>query len=201
MLLCETAVCVCVCVRQFPFRSSSTPLFPDLSLWSSPAVPRSLPSPCICEGRCCQVAWSCSVPWDYNCLLQSCLPLTPYFLLLNLLLFEEGHGGLSWWSSGWEATCQWKGHRFDLWTGKLPHAVEQQSPGATTTEPVFESLCAAPTEAWVPRLLNPTLELVLHNKRSHHKEKPTCYNKSNPHLAQRDKAHMQQERSNEAKNN
>lgn len=48
-----------------------------------------------------QVVWSCSVPWDYNCLPQSCLPLTPYFLLLNSLLFEEGHGGLSWWSSGW----------------------------------------------------------------------------------------------------
>ena len=31
--------------------------------------------------------------------------------------------------------CQCKGHRFDPWSRKIPHAMEQLSPSATTTEP------------------------------------------------------------------
>ena len=47
------------------------------------------------------------------------------------------------------------GHRFDLWSGKIPHALEQLS----------------------PQLLKPVrLELVLCNRRSHHNEKPTYLN-------------------------
>ena len=30
-----------------------------------------------------------------------------------------------------------QGHRFEPWTGKIPHASEQLSPFATTTEPVL----------------------------------------------------------------
>ncbi|KAI4529193.1 hypothetical protein MG293_020441 [Ovis ammon polii] len=48
---------------------------------------------------------------------------------------------------------QWRGHRFDLWSGKIPHATEQGS------------LCA--------RLLKPAQpEQVLHSKGSRHSEKP-----------------------------
>ena len=32
--------------------------------------------------------------------------------------------------------CQCKGHRFDPWPRKIPHASEQLRPHATTTEPV-----------------------------------------------------------------
>ena len=39
------------------------------------------------------------------------------------------------WHSGWEPACQYRRHRFDHWSGKIPHAVEQLSSCATTTEP------------------------------------------------------------------
>ena len=34
-----------------------------------------------------------------------------------------------------ESTCQCKGHEFNPWSGKTPHAMEQLSPCATTSEP------------------------------------------------------------------
>ena len=43
--------------------------------------------------------------------------------------------GLPWWRSGWESACQCRGHGFDPWSGKIPHAAEQLGPWATTTEP------------------------------------------------------------------
>ena len=43
--------------------------------------------------------------------------------------------GLSWWHSGWEFACQCGERGFDPWSGKIPHAMGQQSPRATTTEP------------------------------------------------------------------
>ena len=33
--------------------------------------------------------------------------------------------------------CQCKGYGFEPWAGKIPHATEQLSPCATTTEPVL----------------------------------------------------------------
>ena len=42
--------------------------------------------------------------------------------------------GLPRWGSG---SCQCRGHEFDPWPGKTPHAVEQLSPCAITTEPVL----------------------------------------------------------------
>ena len=35
------------------------------------------------------------------------------------------------------AACQCRGHGFDPWSGKIPHAAEQLSPGTTTTEPAL----------------------------------------------------------------
>ena len=43
--------------------------------------------------------------------------------------------GLPWWSSGYEYTCHCRGHGFDSWSRKIPHALEQLSPCAWTTEP------------------------------------------------------------------
>ena len=41
-------------------------------------------------------------------------------------------GGFPWWSSDKESTRQCKGHVFNPWSGKIPHAVGQLSlcPGA-----------------------------------------------------------------------
>ena len=60
-----------------------------------------------------------------------------------------------------------RGHRFDPWSRKIPHAVEQQSLCAKTTEPVL-------------------LELVLPN------EKPRHSKEEWPLLSQLEKAHVQQ---------
>ena len=43
--------------------------------------------------------------------------------------------GLPWWRSGWESACQCRGHGFEPWSGKIPHAAEQLGPWATTAEP------------------------------------------------------------------
>ena len=40
-----------------------------------------------------------------------------------------------WWRSGQESACQCRGHGFEPWSGKIPHATEQLSPCTTTTEP------------------------------------------------------------------
>ena len=45
--------------------------------------------------------------------------------------------GLPWWCSGWESAYQCRGHRFEPWFGRIPHAVEQLGLGATTTEPAL----------------------------------------------------------------
>ena len=42
-------------------------------------------------------------------------------------------------------------HRFDPWSGKIPHAAGQLSPCATTTEPMLWSPPAASTEPVCPR--------------------------------------------------
>ena len=36
--------------------------------------------------------------------------------------------GLPWWSSGWESTCQGRGHRFDPWSRRILNVVEQLGP-------------------------------------------------------------------------
>ena len=51
--------------------------------------------------------------------------------------------GLPWWRSGWESACRCRGHGFEPWSGKIPHAAEQLGPCATTTEPAHLELCSA----------------------------------------------------------
>ena len=50
---------------------------------------------------------------------------------------------LPWWLSGKESACQSRRHRFDPWSGKIPHTVEQLGPRTTLL-----SLCS---RAWEPR--------------------------------------------------
>ena len=45
--------------------------------------------------------------------------------------------GFPSWYSGQELACQCRGWGFNPWSGKIPRAVEQLSPGATTTEPAL----------------------------------------------------------------
>ena len=72
--------------------------------------------------------------------------------------------GLPWWRSGWESACQCRGHGFEPWPGKIPHATEQLGPWATITEPA-------------------RLEPVLRNKRGHDSERPTHRDEEWPPLA------------------
>ena len=72
---------------------------------------------------------------------------TTWMSITNIML------GLPWWRSGWESACQCRGHGFEPWSGKIPHAVEQLGPWARTTEPA-------------------RLELVLRKKRACHGERP-----------------------------
>ena len=88
--------------------------------------------------------------------------------------------GLPCWHSGWESACQCRGHGFEPWSGRIPHAVEQLGPCATATEAALWSPRATTAEpvchnywARVPWLLRPArLEPVLCNKRSHHDGNP-----------------------------
>ena len=50
-------------------------------------------------------------------------------------LVKNTYLGLPWWRSGWESACQCRGHRFEPWSGKIPHAAEQLGPWDTITEP------------------------------------------------------------------
>ena len=44
--------------------------------------------------------------------------------------------GLPWWLSGKEFTCQCRRHRFNPWSRKISHTMEQPSLWATITEPM-----------------------------------------------------------------
>ena len=72
--------------------------------------------------------------------------------------------GLPWWCSGWESACQCRGHGFEPWSGRIPHAAEQLGPWATITEPA-------------------RLEPVLRNKRGRDSERPTHCDEEWPPLA------------------
>ena len=72
--------------------------------------------------------------------------------------------GLPWWRSGWESACQCRGHGFEPWSGKIPHAAEHLGPWATTTEPA-------------------RLEPVPRSKRGRDSETPTHCDEEWPPLA------------------
>ena len=58
--------------------------------------------------------------------------------------------GLPWCLSGKESVCQCRRHGFDPWYGKIPHAVKQLSPWATTM-----SLCSRARELQLLKPKNP----------------------------------------------
>ena len=80
--------------------------------------------------------------------------------------------GLPWWLSSKESAFQCRRHGFDLWSGKIPHAVEQLSLGATL---LSLSSRAQERNCWVHelRLLKPTCpRACAQSKRSRHNGKP-----------------------------
>ena len=82
--------------------------------------------------------------------------------------------------------CQCRGHRFDPWSEKIPHATGQLSPYTIPAEPT-------------------SLKPVLCNERSHCNEKPAYHKKSSsaaptpPGSLQLEKAFAQQQRPSAAK--
>ena len=101
-----------------------------------------------------------SIPWHYFC-----------HVLQNF--FQTCILGLPWRLSSKEPACQCRRHRYDPWSGRTPHATEQRSPGATSTEPVLESLGAQLPKPAGPGACAP-------NKRSHCSEKPVRCSWSGP---------------------
>ena len=53
---------------------------------------------------------------------------------------------LPWGRSGWESAFRCRGHGFEPWSGKIPHAAKQLSSCATTAEPVLKSPQATTAE-------------------------------------------------------
>ena len=82
----------------------------------------------------------------------------------KIFIRKKRSTGLPWWRSGWESACQCRGHGFEPWSGKTPHAAEQLGPWATTTEPAC-------------------LEPVLRNKRGRDSERPAHRDDEWPPLA------------------
>ena len=137
--------------------------------------------------------WKRSTSWLYQCLhpgcdmvLQFCemLPMgksdkssnTPDLLdwstlsliVVNLQLSQNNSlikkRGLPWWRSGWESACQCRGHGFEPWSGRIPHAAERLGPWATIAEPA-------------------RLEPVLRNERGRDSEGPAHRDEEWPPLA------------------
>ena len=68
-----------------------------------------------------------------------------------------------WWLSGKEFACPCRRCGFDPWSRKIPHAAEQLSPYAVTTE--------TEPRAWELQVLDPVHPRALLPKRSHHHQK------------------------------
>ena len=87
-------------------------------------------------------------------------------------------------------------------SGKTPHATEQPSPSATTTEgSMLSGQRAATPRVCTLQLLKPArLEPVLHEKGSQHSESPAHCSREWPCSRQLHRAHVQQQRPSAAKN-
>ena len=113
------------------------------------------------------VNWNyCSDYFTVYTKIESC-----YTTKINIILYVKYINflkadifGLPWWHSGWESACQCRGHGFEPWSGKIPHAAEQLGPCATTAEPAC-------------------LEPVLRNKRGRDSERPAHRDEEWPPLA------------------
>ena len=79
-------------------------------------------------------------------------------LPLKITVTQEPDIGLPWWSSDKQSACQCRGHGFDPWSGKTPHAEEQLSLWASAAEAHAPWACALQQEKplqWEARELQP----------------------------------------------
>ena len=123
----------------------------------------------------------CLQQWCYYNWISPCkiMKLDPYLTLYSKINSKgiidqtirdqalnplKGNTGRPWWHSGWESACQCRGHGFEPWSGKIPHAAEQLGPWATITEPA-------------------RLDSVLRNKRGRNNERPAHRDEEWPPLA------------------
>ena len=83
--------------------------------------------------------------------------------------FKNMYVELPWWSSGKEYALKCRGHRFDPWSRKVPHAMGQLSPCVTITE----SICLQSMLCNKKRAHTPQLESSFHLLQL---EKSPCYN-------------------------
>ena len=125
----------------------------------------------------CDLYCSCSFHtrlWQYHISKKNGNVLQTFPLKISLKRYLAG---LPWWCSCWEFTCQCRGHGFDPWSGKIPHAAEQQSLMRYNYWPCALESTSHNYWARMLQLLKPAhLEPVIH-KRSHRSEKPTHHNK------------------------
>ena len=118
------------------------------------------------ENRHDEIRQSCFVP-DHR---RKAFGLSPLRMM----------SGLPWWRSGWESACRCRGHGFEPWSGRIPHAAEQLGPCTTTTE---------------PERLEPVLR---QQERPPIMKGPRTAMKSGPRSPQLEKARVQQRRPNTA---
>ena len=107
-------------------------------------------------------------------------------LLCGLENCTEISLGLPCWLIGKESTCQCRRYEFNPWSRKNPHATEQINLGATTVEPVLQSLRATATE---PSSCNywslQAPESVLSKEKPLQWDVHTLQLETSPHLSQR----------------
>ena len=90
---------------------------------------------------------------------------------------SAGVGRLPWWLGVNKSTRQCRRHRFDPWSGNIPHTLEQLSPCVTTIESMLQSLGTTTTQPMHCNHWSPwALELILCNKRSYLNKKSTHCN-------------------------
>ena len=112
-----------------------------------------------------------------NTMLLWCLFLPNWSIDLNKAQSKSQKTGLPWWRSGWESACQCRGHGFEPWSGRIPHATGQLSPEPQLLSLRVWSLCSATErprqwEARAPRWrVVPTRRSW--RKPSHRNEDPT----------------------------
>ena len=103
--------------------------------------------------------------------------------------------GLPWWHSGWESTCQCRGHRFD------PCLVQEDPTCHGATKPVRHNCWACALEPtchnyWSPCTWSPCSA----TREATAMRGPHTAARSSPCSPQLEKAHTQQQRSNADKN-
>ena len=59
---------------------------------------------------------------------ETCVPASPFSCESKALLKMQSLGGFPGGAVVKESACQCRGHGFEPWSGKIPHAAEQLSP-------------------------------------------------------------------------